>query len=82
MKEARDIVNVFNRQGINRTQLESQQKLHHVKKGLDRNAETRISSNCTMLSSLLINKGAPISTVVLPTFEIGSSQRMQVCLVL
>ena len=48
-----------------------------IKKGLDKNGDTRFSSNCNMLSSVRKNKAPLASTVVLPKFN-ANSERMKV----
>ena len=77
LEESRDIVNAFNRQTIHRAMFERQQQVFKIKKGLDKNGDTRFSSNCNMLSSVRKNKAPLASTVVLPKFN-TNSERMKV----
>jgi len=69
-KNARDIVKVFQRQSAAGALLEGQQQQHDIKKKLTMDCATRFSSKFAMLQTLLMNKQALQSTVVLEDFRL------------
>lgn len=78
LDDARDIVKVFNRNSRPNALLREQQDQHRVRSGLAMDCVTRFSSKYSMLHSVLVNKEALKSTVVLDSFPLSEARYVPV----